>query len=148
MKMKQETKELKSVVEGFICKLIVSGKSYIDQKKLQNALTDCEVLKGTKEEISQSLDKVIYTLYYSRRIIPDVLEGKGFIITERNGEHEDAIIESLKRAPRALCSSRLYSHNEAKEHLNKMPANSRQTVDELYTSYSTNRYESRQIFGV
>lgn len=146
--MKEERKNLRQVVEGFICKLILSGKSTLDSKKLNNALTDCKLLSGSHEERDGALDKVLCSLFMAHRIIPDVLNGKGFIITNSFGEHKEAMQQFALQTPIAYGSPILYTHDQAKSHLDKLKPETKQCIDELYSSYSTNRYDSREIFGL
>lgn len=142
-------KYLKTIVSGVIFKLIILDETYINVERLYDAIdmhckTNCNFPLNnniTKERV----DKILLGLFMSRRILPDVVNGNGYIISLNCEEAIESANELFERtlsitSPKMVCLPiALYSLDDAIINLNKLDRETKQVINNI-TNYYVESY--------
>lgn len=149
-------KYLKTIVVGVISKLITLNESYIDEKRLYNAMDyhsknfDNLLIKNP---ITQGdIDNVLLSLFMSRKVLPDVVKGNGFIIALNCEEAIASANELYQRtasitSPSMVCLPiALYCLDDAKDNLKGLDPKIKQVIDDITHNYIENYIGCQDVF--
>ncbi len=156
VKIMTNKKYLKTIVNGVISKLITLNESYINEGRLFNAIDfHCKNFDNSplNQSVTQAaIDKALMSLFISRTILPDVVNGNGFIIALNC---EDAIASAKElyersvsiTSPAMVCSPvALYSLEDAKENLKKLDPQTKSVVEDIAHNYVENYLDCKDVF--
>lgn len=149
-------KNLLKIINGVISELVILNESYLDEKRLFNAIEiyfkNYDEFLNLKQNLKEEIDKALLKLYISRRILPDVVNGKGYIIAINSDETLASANELYERtvsitSPAMVCLPiMLYSTEDAKKNLNHLSINEKRIVDDVTRNYIDNLLDSKNIF--
>lgn len=154
-----DKKYLKSIVEGIICELVISGNSYVNQERLTKAINQYFVdrhVEIDKTELAKIINKIFLSLYIHHKIVPDVLYGNGYIISDNCTQTEkslDKFLSNSNTVARASVSPTgfygfpmLYSSEDARIFLASFNKRSRELVKSLTYNYNYNYMDIYEVF--
>lgn len=146
---------LKQIIGGVISKLITLNESYLDSERLCRAIDEHIKKKGESidsKKLAGKMESVLMDLYMSRRILPDVLNGNGYIIALNSEETLASLNELYERSvsvtsPLMVClPSMLSSVEDAVQDLNSLDEKTKQVVDDVAHNYVENLTDLKDVF--
>ncbi len=148
-------KYLKEIIEGVISKLVTLNESYLDSERLCRAIDQYakgSVEKPDREKIIKKVDAVLTSLYISREILPDVLNGNGYIIALNCEDAVASANELYERSvsvtsPMTVClPTTLRCREDAVQELNDLDEKTKQIVENITHNYIENLVDCKDVF--